>query len=73
MTNEMTQPQPIETAPKDRRILAFMWGRWRVAQWDEGLSYKQPRPYWSASDLRINDSRLRQPKWWVELPPNPEA
>ncbi len=65
-------PQPIDTAPFDRRILAFMWGQWRVAKWDNDCFVKKPRPYWRADDLQTLQSRFYQPKWWAEFPPAPE-
>jgi hypothetical protein len=63
--------QPIDTAPKDRPILAFMLGRWRIAQWRLNHPHKRPIPFWSANDLRVTVSRANQPKWWAELPPSP--
>ncbi len=63
--------QPIDTAPKDRPILAFMLGRWRIARWKPNHPHKRPIPFWSADDLRVTVSRAHQPKWWAELPPSP--
>ncbi len=63
--------QPIDTAPKDRPILAFMLGRWRIARWKPDHPHKRPVPFWSADDLRVTVSRAHQPKWWAELPPSP--
>jgi hypothetical protein len=63
--------QPIDTAPKDRPILAFMLGQWRIARWKSNHPHKQPIPFWSADDLRVTVSRAHQPKWWAELPPSP--
>jgi hypothetical protein len=63
--------QPIDTAPKDRPILAFMLGRWRIARWTPNRPHKRPIPFWSADDLRVTVSRAHQPKWWAELPPSP--
>jgi hypothetical protein len=63
--------QPIDTAPKDRPILAFMLGRWRTARWKPNHPHKRPLPFWSADDLRVTVSRAHQPKWWAELPPSP--
>lgn len=34
--------RPIETAPKDRPILVWMWDGWAVAKWNA----ESPRPYW---------------------------
>jgi hypothetical protein len=62
---------PIDTAPKDRPILAFMLGRWRTARWKSNHPHKRPVPFWSADDLRVTVSREHQPKWWAELPPSP--
>jgi hypothetical protein len=63
--------QPIDTAPKDRPILAFMLGRWRIAQWKANQPHRRPIPFWSADDLRVTVSRAHQPKWWADLPPSP--
>jgi hypothetical protein len=60
----------IDSAPKDRPILAFMLGQWRVARW-KPKNRKQPAPFWSADDLRVTDSREHQPKWWADLPSSP--
>jgi hypothetical protein len=65
------QLQPIDSAPRDRPILAFMLGGWRIVRWKPNHPRKQPIPFWSADDLRVNVSRTHQPKWWVELPPLP--
>lgn len=62
--------QPIETAPKDRPILAFMLGQWRIAKW-KANHRKRLAPFWTADDLRVTVSRAHQPKWWAELPPLP--
>jgi hypothetical protein len=62
---------PIDTAPKDRPILAFMLGRWRIARWKPNHPHKRPVQFWSADDLRVTVSRAHQPKWWAELPPSP--
>jgi hypothetical protein len=63
--------QLIDTAPKDRPILAFMLGRWRIVRWKPNRPHKRPIPFWSADDLRVTVSRAHQPKWWAELPPSP--
>jgi hypothetical protein len=63
--------QPIDTAPKDRPILAFMLGRWRIARWKPNHPQIRPAPFWSADDLRVTVSRAHQPKWWAELPASP--
>src|SRR5262249_6015933 len=63
--------RPIETAPKDRPILAFMLGRWRIVRWKPNHPHKRPIPFWSADDLRVTVSRTHQPKWWADLPPPP--
>jgi hypothetical protein len=63
--------QPIDTAPKDRPILGFMLGRWRIVRWKPNHPHKRPIPFWSAEDLRVTVSRAHQPKWWAEFPPSP--
>jgi hypothetical protein len=68
-----TKFQSIDTAPKDRPILAFMLGRWRIAQWRLNHPHKRPIPFWSANDLRVTVSRANQPTQWAELPSPPEG
>jgi len=63
--------QPIDTAPKDRAILAFMRGQWRIVRWQPNHYHRRPIPFWSADGLRVTVSRAHQPKWWTELPPSP--
>jgi len=63
--------RPISEASKDRRILAFMWNQWRVAEWDTDSFNNRPRPFWRASDLQVTSSRTYQPEWWVDLPAPP--
>jgi hypothetical protein len=63
--------QPIGTAPKDRPILAFMLGQWRITQWKLNHPHRRPIPFWSANDLRVTVSRAHQPEWWAELPASP--
>jgi hypothetical protein len=62
--------RPIDGAPKDRPILAFMQGQWRIARWKSDPRQRLT-PFWSADDLRVTASREHQPKWWTELPPSP--
>lgn len=71
--------QPIETAPKNRRVLLWyqnpvFTGCEAVAgQWDEDEFAMRPRPYW-ASDLAVLNkalSRRIQPTHWAELPEGP--
>lgn len=63
--------QSIDTAPRDRPILVFMMGRWRVARWSTNQPHKRPVPFWSADDLRVTVSRAHQPQWWADLPAAP--
>jgi hypothetical protein len=63
---------PINTAPKDRIVLTFMLGQWRIARWKHDHPHKRPIPFWSADDLGVTVSRTHQPKWWAELPPSPQ-
>lgn len=70
--------QPIETAPKDRRILlyfpdlfsepAIYGGNW----YDDAYNYKNPRPYWTADCARWAGKtclRAHPPTHWAELTP----
>ena len=68
----MSEWQPIETAPKDRRILlsidcsvGFCGGNW-----DEDKYRKKPRPYWRADVenwMGILWMRDHQPTHWMDI------
>lgn len=66
-------PRPIETAPKDARILAYFGpnrGGWYIAFW-----YKLPgkgwSPYWRPEGEVFGSrwARNNQPQCWLPLPP----
>lgn len=67
--------QPIETAPKDRRILLYFPGLFSDAtvycgKWDDDRYNKRPRPYWTADcEHFAGKTRLRdhQPTHWAEI------
>lgn len=75
MTNE--NPRPIETAPDDRRFLAFfgpVYPGWQICQWHDDRFAKKPRPYFAPDTERIYGvswARNNQPKLWLPLPPDP--
>lgn len=71
--------QPIETAPKDKRILLYypkfnsLGDRFIMGCWDTDCYMKKPRPYWTNDEERlrgIRDTRLKQPTHWI-LPTPP--
>lgn len=74
-------PQPIETAPKDRRILlyfphAYEDDRWQFGRWDTDHYARRPRPFWCGENVRSvgrNEMRLAPPTHWMECPPEPSA
>lgn len=66
--------QPIETAPRDRRILLFhptlTYRRVMIGCWDEDKHSSRPRPYWTndACAMRgITDTRKHPPTMWAEI------
>ena len=68
----MTDYWPIETAPKDREILAW-WpiyeGEWAITLWDEDNFSKKPRPHWGSYRLAgwgKQAQRDHQPTHWRE-------
>lgn len=71
--------QPIETAPKDRRILLWIpdgpWSCCSIGEWDDDrYALKKSRPYWRSTEERtqgIRWMRDRQPTHWAELPEGP--
>lgn len=68
--------QPIDTAPKDRRILLYFPTMFNepyacVGEWeDDRYAKKKPRPYWTADIVRwASVTRLRAcpPTHWCEI------
>lgn len=64
--------KPIETAPKDRRILLFWEGEWIIGRWHEPRYRPAPEPYWRLDAVPDGDSRVYPPTAWCELPPMPQ-
>ena len=66
----MSEWQPIETAPKDQRILLFRAGRIVCGQWDDDCYAQKPKPYWR-HDLEAifgrTDARKVSPTHWQPL------
>jgi len=63
--------QPIETAPKDQRVLLrYSGGRVVCGSWDNDRQAKNPRPFW-ANDLMnaygIKHTRNVQPTYWQPI------
>ena len=72
----MNDWQPIETAPKDKRILLFRpCSKWAIVtgKFNDDHFAAKPRPYWE-HDLQhitgIKESRQFQPTHWM-LPEPP--
>ena len=60
---------PIDTAPKDRRILLFARGEWHVGKWNDDKFNRKPRPFWDYSLIwRATGCREQPPIAWAELP-----
>jgi hypothetical protein len=76
----MGEWQPIETAPKNERILLFRpsgypWGRVVIGQYDNEQYAKQPRPHWRHDLDHIlgkREAREVQPTHWQPLPEAPQ-
>jgi hypothetical protein len=66
--------QPIETAPKDRRIRMFVDGEEKHGRWDDDKYAKKPRPHWRwEGGYSITNVRTNQPTHWMPLPAPPES
>lgn len=72
--------QPIETAPKDRRVELWIPNTWTKGdgrpshgRWDDDRYARRPRPFWNY-DLfhRISDMRDEPPTHWREPAAAPE-
>ncbi len=69
----MSDWQPIETAPKDGRLLLFVRGTTYVGGWDDDRYAKKPRPLWYYSDTwRRTGCRAIPPTHWMPLPEPPK-
>lgn len=68
---------PMETAPKDRRILVLRVANpateqceAAVARWEPQTHHTKPDPYWAVEGgLAIRELRNRPPLGWMPLPP----
>lgn len=72
--------QPIETAPKDKKVLVWFsdlsGGTADIAKLDDDKYAKKPRPYWSGNYERVLGIlayRNGKPTHWIPLPEAPEA
>lgn len=80
MKSTKLQWKPIETAPKDRRIILgftepiFTGINVIAGKWDDDKYHKNPQPCWT-HDLQhlTNRKELRsnQPGYWMEIPTIP--
>ena len=77
----MMEWQPIETAPRDARVILYRPTGLHVARVvvgcyrDERYS-DRPRPYWTHDLERMEgklNARAHQPTHWMPLPAPPEA
>ena len=72
--------QPIETAPRDRRIELWIpsaWdrgeGRPTHGKWDDDRYSRRPRPFWNYDFCRrVSDMRDETPSHWREPAAAPE-
>ena len=75
----MSEWQPIETAPKDKRILLYRptapeWWMVMGGRYDSDEYAKNPKPYWSTYNWRLGKTEQRQnaPTRWMPLPEPPK-
>lgn len=70
--------QPIETAPKNRRIRLWKPGNVpengceKHGKWNIDEYARTPRPYWDYEGLRITDSREHPPTHWMDVADAPD-
>ncbi len=75
----MSEWQPIESAPRDRRILLWsptFGGRAIGGRYDDDKYASKPRPYWTLDNERIcgvSTCRAQPPTHWQPLPEPPNA
>lgn len=71
----MTEWQPIESAPKNMRIMLYRparrlfeigFGRWCADEYS-----KKPRPYWSGEGTQVMMDRHEPPTHWAPMPEPP--
>lgn len=68
----MSEWQPIETAPKNTRVLgALQSGRIEIVRWFDDKYNKKPRPCWRWYTGYITGEREDQPTHWMPLPEAP--
>lgn len=72
--------KPIETAPKDRRIMLYypqqIFNGVNIifGKWDKDKYHKNPKPYFTHDFERIygvGKTRFNQPTHWNEIPDAP--
>lgn len=78
-----TEPQPIETAPKDRGFLGLydcFYGEreWFHTRWNADTFNSRPRPFWDGELARLQGriyARQHPPIMWLDYPavPKPPA
>lgn len=76
----MSEWQPIETAPKDKRILLYRptapeWWMVMGGRYDSDEYAKNPKPYWSTDNWSLGKTEQRQnaPTHWMPLPEPPKS
>ena len=68
--------QPIETAPKDKRILLCYPCRVVCGEWNDDRYARKPRPYWGHDLDRVFgliNARTVPPTHWMLIPDFPNA
>ena len=60
---------PIESAPKDRKIMVYSdrFG-WRYGWWKSCETHKNPKPYWDIDTIFfMPEVRASHPTHWAEI------
>lgn len=62
--------QPMEDAPKDRRILIKRNGQAAIGWWEPDHYCQKPRPHWGGTDAwhAVRWAKGAPPDGWMELP-----
>lgn len=73
----MSEWQPIETAPKDSRVLLYsptlFCGYAHPGTWDRDQYAKKPRPFWNFDWIDRTNSRSNPPTHWMPIPAPPNS
>lgn len=73
MTSKVITWQPIESAPRTRRLRLWMRHGEKHGRWNnDPYAVKAARPYWDYDGERISYSRANPPTHWMDVSDGPE-